>query len=947
MAGPEKRGGRGAGGSGEAQAQGQQRDSAMAPMQPSLGPPRDEPRVFGLDKFKGDNFAEWSFKMENIFDNYDLLEVMEGTEKRPENDPEKSPWVRKSAQGYLLLGQALGSSQIRHIKPFQREPENGPKAWAALKGVYAPATAAVGVVLERQMTALRIEEDEAVEEGVQKFFDLLTRLEGADLNYSELQKKTTLLALLPESWSSLIINLNRDLPRLSLEDVKQAILQEDFRRRELASADGAGATSTGRGYGRGRGKGRGGSRFGSKNFNGGREVVDTAATTRATDAVAADSKTSATIVTRADICGAIATSSLMDGPLLKAKREEEQEEGEEEVVEAMAVAEVVLQEPAAVGKVTLHSLDYWVIDSGATYSRTPRADLLTELEPSPVKHVTSALGQRAEVKGMGKAMFKGAVGKMVGFKNVLWVPNLAANLISVRRLQKAGMETSSKGAKTSTARLGERILWDLHEDKDVYNEIKLGEHDESGAAAKKQHKDEENPKAAAEEEYGENMWGTIAMKNEMVAGIRVKGEPDEVLGCPTCMQAKFTRYPFSSSETTAKAPLDEVVMDVVGLQKLRAAGSKYFLTIVDVYTRMTWVYVLSKKSDVAETVKTDWLPMVERQQDRLVKAIRTDRGGEFLSKEFSLWLKKNGIRHSLTMPYSPAMNGIAERANRAITETARGLPIEAGLPDYSWPDAVRSTKPKVDRLRVFGCMCMALVPKHLRHNKLGAKAIWAVHLGMAQNSKGWLLWDPFTKKFLVSRDCKFMENLMYTDWKAENEAKIGVRFGEVKSSGLEHVELSLELRSSSTTTRQTSLVNGGEEAKDAEEEEEEVQQVSEHTPTLLSRTTSAPRIRVTPQQLQGLHVPPAEEEGRGKRRIQAPNRLTYDALGKPANSALVGAALMVGDDEESDYEECSFAFFSPVEMPGEPSTLKEALESSDAEEKAMESELKSIEENGT
>ncbi|GJP71172.1 hypothetical protein CLOP_g2018 [Closterium sp. NIES-67] len=57
-----------------------------------LGPSRDEPRVFGLDKFNGDNFAEWSFKMENIFDHYDLLEVMEGTEKHPENDPEKSPW---------------------------------------------------------------------------------------------------------------------------------------------------------------------------------------------------------------------------------------------------------------------------------------------------------------------------------------------------------------------------------------------------------------------------------------------------------------------------------------------------------------------------------------------------------------------------------------------------------------------------------------------------------------------------------------------------------------------------------------------------------------------------------------------------------------------------------------------------------------------------------------
>ncbi|CAI7902984.1 unnamed protein product [Closterium sp. NIES-54] len=609
------------------------------------------------------------------------------------------------------------------------------------------------------------------------------------------------------------------------------------------------------------------------------------------------------------------------------------------------------EEPAAVGKVTLHSLDYWVIDSGATYSMTPRADLLTELEPSLVKHVTSALGQRAEVKGMGKAMFKGADGKMVGLKNVLWVPNLAANLISVRRLQEAGMDTSSKGAKTYTVRLGERIIWDLHKDRDVFIEMwqipvvpmpkerqvaasistkgeavgsgdgangrakeieskkcnlgetsKFGEHKESGAAALKQHKGEENPKAAAEEDYGENMWGTIAsaafsnptlatgdcdwltldrrmghmalpilqhlVKNEMVASIRVKGEPDEVNGCSTSMQAKFTRYPFSSLEAMAKAPLDEVVMDVVATLKLGAAGAEYFLTIVDVYTRMNWVYVLSKKSDVAETMKTDWLPMVERQQDWLVKAIRTDRGGEFLSKEFLLWLKKNGIRHSLTMPYSPAMNGINERANRTITETARGLLIEAGLPDYFWPDAVRSVrvaknrdlthvgaekwvpyvewigrKPKVDMLRVYGCMCMALVPKHLRHNKLGAKAIWAVHLGMAQNSKGWLLWDPFTKKFL-----------------AENKAKIGVRFGEVKSSGLEHVELPLELSSGSTTTRKSSLVNGGEEAKNAEEEEEEVQQ-----------------------------------------------------------------------------------------MLVEPATLKEALESSDAEEwkKAMESELKSIEENGT
>ncbi|CAI7891601.1 unnamed protein product [Closterium sp. NIES-53] len=283
----------------------------------------------------------------------------------------------------------------------------------------------------------------------------------------------------------------------------------------------------------------------------------------------------------------------------------------------------------------------------------------------------------------------------------------------------------------------------------------------------KQCKHKESGEAAKEQQMQ-------LLKEEMVAGIHMKEEPNEVLDCPTCMQANFSRFSFSSSEATAKRPLDEVVMDIVGPLKLGAARAEYFLTIVDVYTHMTWVYVLSKKSDVAETVKTDWLPMVERQQDWLVKAIRTDRGGE------------------------------------ALTHVG----ADKWVPYVEWI----GRKPKVDMLRVFGCMCMALVPRHLQHNKLGAKAIWDVHLGMDQNSKGWLLWDPFTKKFLVSRDCKFMEDLMYKDWKAENEAKIGVLFREVKIFDLEHLQLPLEMSSDSAIRRQSSLVNGREEAKNGEQE---------------------------------------------------------------------------------------------------------------------------------
>ncbi|CAI7808760.1 unnamed protein product [Closterium sp. NIES-53] len=72
-------------------------------------------------------------------------------------------------------------------------------------------------------------------------------------------------------------------------------------------------------------------------------VADTAMTTRTTDAVADGSTASVIFATRADTCGAIATNTLIDGLLLSAKMVEEQEEGEEEAVEAVAVAEVVLQ----------------------------------------------------------------------------------------------------------------------------------------------------------------------------------------------------------------------------------------------------------------------------------------------------------------------------------------------------------------------------------------------------------------------------------------------------------------------------------------------------------------------------------------------------------------------------------------------------------------------------
>ncbi|CAI7770977.1 unnamed protein product, partial [Closterium sp. NIES-54] len=233
-------------------------------------------------------------------------------------------------------------------------------------------------------------------------------------------------------------------------------------------------------------------------------------------------------------------------------------------------------------------------------------------------------------------------------------------------------------------------------------------------------------------------------------------------------------------------------MDLVG--PLPVQGHKrerYFLTIVDDWSRLMWAYPLKQKDHAASTIKEDWLPFVKKQAECVVKRIRTDRGGEFLGAEMTAWLKKQGIQRELTTAYTPQSNGVAERANRTILETARALLIESGVGNSMWPHAVQHAtvarnrvltkvgneswvplerwlgrKPPVDMLRVFGCMAVAHVPKKYR-SKLGASAIWCVHLGLAAESKGWLLWEPSKGVLFDSRDVKFVEGMMYGGWKKQ------------------------------------------------------------------------------------------------------------------------------------------------------------------------------------
>ncbi|CAI7746791.1 unnamed protein product [Closterium sp. NIES-53] len=120
----------------------------------------------------------------------------------------------------------------------------------------------------------------------------------------------------------------------------------------------------------------------------------------------------------------------------------------------------------------LHPMDYWVLDTGAAWTMTPRKELLDDVRAAPINEVCSASGHALKVAGAGRAAFKGADGKPVVLHDVLLIPDLKANLISLRKLAKAGVSTSTDGARTYKGQLGNRVLWDLHENSPPLSECR-------------------------------------------------------------------------------------------------------------------------------------------------------------------------------------------------------------------------------------------------------------------------------------------------------------------------------------------------------------------------------------------------------------------------------------------------------------------------------------------
>ncbi|CAI7767353.1 unnamed protein product [Closterium sp. NIES-54] len=169
--------------------------------------------------------------------------------------------------------------------------------------------------------------------------------------------------------------------------------------------------------------------------------------------------------------------------------------------------------------------------------------------------------------------------------------------------------------------------------------------------------------------------------------------PSPALPCLPCVEGRQRAAPHSSSFPLTTAPLQTLHMDMWGPARVSGQSCKrYFLLVVDDYTRYTTVFPLRSKGKVVD-VLIPWISTVRLQlrerfgQDLPVLRLHSDRGGEFSSNLLREFFRGEGILQSFTLLDSPQQNGIAERHIGLVMEVARTSMIHAAAPHFMWPFA--------------------------------------------------------------------------------------------------------------------------------------------------------------------------------------------------------------------------------------------------------------------
>ena len=392
----------------------------------------------------------------------------------------------------------------------------------------------------------------------------------------------------------------------------------------------------------------------------------------------------------------------------------------------------------------------WIIDSGASYHMTGDLGLLeqgtTDLH---VSDIMTADGTVLSSRFKGTVHITAPDGTNIRLLNVLFIPGLAHNLISVKAAMEAGADFQfSKGhcriscaGRVLDAPLCPGNVFALSAPAQLWHE-RLGH--------------------ASEEK------------------LRLLGLPHK-LDCPCtpCIQAKQCSKPYKPSGYKY-APLNLLYADLVGPMEVESlSGHRYYLSIYDQGSKASQVYLLPNKSSAVGALMEGIHTFEKVSPGQTVKAVRTDQGSEFLNAELKKFLQSKGIAHETTAGYTPQQNA-AERLHRTLNESARALLLSSKLPRTFWGEAIRcanyirnrlpvkasaegkcpielltNKQPSLDNLRTFGCQAWVLVPTEKRIGKFGPKSVEGTFLGYENSSTYRVL---VKDQIVLSRNVEFVES---------------------------------------------------------------------------------------------------------------------------------------------------------------------------------------------
>ena len=410
----------------------------------------------------------------------------------------------------------------------------------------------------------------------------------------------------------------------------------------------------------------------------------------------------------------------------------------------------------------------WVIDSGATHHMTGNKGILSNLHNISHPPVRVANGSSCPVRGIG------FVGNSTPLKmsSVLFVPKFPDNLCSVSQLTKQN-NCSAHFYPTYCffKQLGTNQLIGTGFESNGLYRLSLSSQpaaNKCDSRIREAHYRLGHPSAAVLRQLRPDLPSSFDFH------------------CESCQLGKHTRRPYPPRIPNRVSTLFALVhSDVWGPCPTKSPfGFQYFITFIDDYSRATWVYLLKSRAEVY-SIFCEFHSYVKTQFQTTIKTLRTDNAQEYLSIDFSTYLKSNGIIHESSCAYTPQQNGVAERKNRHILDITRTLMIHSHVPHRFWADAVLTATYLINRMpspvlhgqtpfsvlfpngnmfplppKIFGCV--AYVHDHRPGTtKLDPRAIRCIFLGYSKVQKGYRCYSPSLRRYFTSADVTFHESCPY------------------------------------------------------------------------------------------------------------------------------------------------------------------------------------------